>query len=443
MTRAQLMGAFGLDPAALRAEQKNLQQRCAGAARQLDEALRAGEVGVVAGPSGAGKSTTLRALASRVRRRGGEVLQAPVEAAAPPAKSAIVELLDAPTDLAMRILAGAGLAEARILALRPDQLSSGQRARFELAQAMARAGRAASRGNAVTLLIDEFASGLDALAARGLACSFGRWVRRSPARVVVAGARLDIEAIGADLLVTLGDASAGEAAAGAPVQRRPRSAHSLPVTIERATMADYRALAPCHYAAGSPGPVCLTLRAIDRATGALAGVLVVSRPTLNARWRRIAWPGEYEDTDLRARARRINADIRIISRLIVEPRVRGCGVGTALVRAYLAAPLTPRTEAVTAMGAICPVFERTGMTPVRLAQRPQDGRLARYLQRRDIPAERLGRIAEPDDDLLRELRTWANASRRTRPLLNNPPLLHREATRALLADPVAYVKAES
>ena len=131
--------------------------------------------------------------------------------------------------------------------------------------------------------------------------------------------------------------------------------------------------------------------------------------------------------------------------MIVEPRFRACGVGTALVRAYLREPLTCATEAVAAMGQVCPLFERAGMTPIRMAQRPQDGRLERVLTSREISPEQLAdragaRLLWSDPDIARELRMWANASRRTRKLLDAPPEeLARHAARALLAEPVAYV----
>ncbi|MFG0282880.1 MAG: hypothetical protein ACF8R7_00520, partial [Phycisphaerales bacterium JB039] len=223
----------------------------------------------------------------------------------------------------------------------------------------------------------------------------------------------------------------------------PESPGAAP--IEVGAPADYRALARHHYAGGRPGPIVRVLRAVDGASGDLAGVLVVSMPALNGRWRRLAWPGRFEDADRRTRARRINAELRVISRVIVEPRFRACGVGTAMVRAYLADPLTPLTEAVAAMGRACPLFERAGMTPIRMAQRPMDGRLERALLASDVPPERL---ADPDGAqaiwrdpaLRRQLRIWANASRRTRRLAEAPPeQLMRQAARALLAEPVAYV----
>ena len=63
--------------------------------------------------------------------------------------------------------------------------------------------------------------------------------------------------------------------------------------------ADYAHLAPHHYKAGPPatiartteGPPCI-LAARDP-DDRLAGVLVVSMPTLNSSWRKLAWPGVY------------------------------------------------------------------------------------------------------------------------------------------------------
>jgi hypothetical protein len=56
------------------------------------------------------------------------------------------------------------------------------------------------------------------------------------------------------------------------------------VTISRGARPDLDALRRFHYCAGRPGPPVLVLRA--RLGQELAGVLVVSRPTLNGWWRR-------------------------------------------------------------------------------------------------------------------------------------------------------------
>jgi predicted GNAT family acetyltransferase len=134
------------------------------------------------------------------------------------------------------------------------------------------------------------------------------------------------------------------------------------ITIELGTRDDYARLAAWHYLAGPPATADRILRAV--AHGTLAGVLIVSRPTLNGWWRDRVWPGRYARRDKAAAARAVNHDLRTLSRVIVDPRLRACGIATALVRHYLAEPITHRTEAVAAMGAFCPFFARAGMREI-------------------------------------------------------------------------------
>ena len=440
MTRAaRAMAMFGIDSASASEEHARLHSACIGGATGLDRLLTPGEVALVAGPSGAGKSTLLRALAELLQRNGRTVAWVEPEA---PSDAPIVDRVGASAEEAIALLARAGLGEARLLGQPAHALSDGQRARFRIALAMNRALRVPAPA---TLLVDEFGAQLDEVTARSLANSFGRWVRAERMRAVVASVREDeARALSPEVCARVGLDGAirlGRRTGGTNVP--PESASA--VRIEVGTIEDYGALARDHYAAGRPGPIVRVLRAVDVGSGELAGALVVSMPALNGRWRRLAWPGRFEDVDRRARARRINAELRVLSRVIVDPRFRACGVGTALVRAYLADPLTPLTEAVAAMGAACPLFERAGMTPIRMAQRPMDGRLERALLAMDIEPERLAdpggaRAIWRDEALRQELRIWANASRRTRRLLEAPPQqLMRQAARALLAEPVAYV----
>lgn len=220
--------------------------------------------------------------------------------------------------------------------------------------------------------------------------------------------------------------------------------------IERATMADYHALARDHYRSAPPatiarapdGSPCIR-RALDH-DGRLAGVLLVSMPTLNGRWRALAWPDRFAGTPSE-RAREINASLRTISRVIVAPRYRAIGVARMLVRHYLDRPGTPLTEAVASMGAICPFFERAGMTPYRIGPSKRDARLADALHAAHLEPWQAIDHARARDALrrspwlAREARLWAESAGATRRFArDSPEQLLARASASAATQPTAY-----
>lgn len=210
--------------------------------------------------------------------------------------------------------------------------------------------------------------------------------------------------------------------------------------IEPGGRTDFRALARFHYRAGEPATVVRVLRAIDRERDLLGGVLVVSMPTLNGGWRELAWPGRYGRGDRREQVRRINDELRCISRVVIDPRVRGIGLAVRLVRAYLACPLTPATEAIAQMGVVSPFFERAGMTPYPVPKQARDVRLADALYGLGIGMRALDAGMPSLPDAARaELVRWARSSRTTASLVEGPEhALVERCRRALVESPVAY-----
>lgn len=213
--------------------------------------------------------------------------------------------------------------------------------------------------------------------------------------------------------------------------RHPREAACI---LTPGTRADYDALSHLHYRGGPPAtiargtagkPAILAARDED---GRLAGVLVVSMPTLNGAWRSLAWPGAYTSGDKRRDALEINRTLRCISRVIVDPRFRGQGIARTLVRAYLDEPLTGRTEAIAAMGHVCPFFASGGMTAYPLPPGARDARLVDALASVGLePWELLepkgaARALDTHPWLAREARTWAGGSPGTRRHKDAEPL---------------------
>ncbi|MFG0247107.1 MAG: hypothetical protein ACF8MF_13750 [Phycisphaerales bacterium JB052] len=354
----------------------------------------------IAGPSGAGKSSLLRAVIRAVPRH--RVRSVPEALSESQQHTASFDLLAGDATGRASTLSLAGLGEPRLWALPAGMLSVGERARLRLAMTM----HACRAGDVV--IADEFASNIDRACAYALCQTTTRWARRLGATLIVASAHEDLEPMLApDIVVD----------ARTRIARSPCEPETQPLWIETGTIDDYHQLAHLHYRAGKPAAIVQTLRAmrtvpkhIEPSGRLLAGVLLVSMPTLNGIWRRRAWPGHFETPNKSANAQRLNAQMRMVSRVIVEPRSRGLGVATRLVRAYLEAPLTPGTEAVAAMGSVCPFFERAGMTPYEIEPDLPDSRLIDALGHLSLPPETLMHAqVEPRSMLMRELVTWGKA----------------------------------
>ncbi len=364
-------------------------------------AVQASGVVQITGRSGAGKSSLIRALCARLgtSRRVHLVRGSLCDNEA---GRAVLDLFVGDWMSRVSQLAHAGLAEPRLWACPAGQLSVGEQARLRLALAM----QAARRGDVV--IADEFGSTIDRLCAQALARTAARWARQLGVTMIVASAHEDLESLlGPDRVIDAATQRVRDPIAPAP----PR------ITIGPGTIGDYKSLEHLHYRGKRPGTPTLVLRAMrqaptlnDQNHRVLAGVLVVSMPTLNGAWRARAWPGFFASDDKRHNARRLNRHLRVISRVVVASHSRGLGIATDLVRAYLREPLSAGTEAVASMGPVCPFFARAGMVGYDMLPDRSDTRLLDALDHLGLCPEDLpSTLPIPGSLLHRELRTWARA----------------------------------
>jgi hypothetical protein len=130
---------------------------------------------------------------------------------------------------------------------------------------------------------------------------------------------------------------------------------------------DYKRLANYHYRDNRLGPFTDIFALKPRLplpglkTNEPIGVIIYSMPTPGAQLRNVATNGFFSGFDRKTQLALINKNIRCISRVIIEPRFRGLGLATRLVRETMPQVNTPIIEALAVMGAVNPFLEKAGM----------------------------------------------------------------------------------
>ncbi|MBX3392513.1 MAG: hypothetical protein KF787_07685 [Phycisphaeraceae bacterium] len=230
-----------------------------------------------------------------------------------------------------------------------------------------------------------------------------------------------------------------------------RDGRAFRLRVEPGQMDDFASLEPFHYRPSRPATFSRILRIVDPGSGrgaspTLAGVMVVSFPALWATWRRSAAPGLFDSVESARNPVLVNRLVRTISRVIIDPRYRGLGAASQLVRAYLSSPCTPVTEAVTSMGRYHPLFESAGMTRFDPPTPPRHQRLEAALAGMGIRASDLIDLSRAsllirDSRVAEALAVWHRRGRgsarrwRSRPMIEVAVL----AGTALAARPVGYI----
>lgn len=146
----------------------------------------------------------------------------------------------------------------------------------------------------------------------------------------------------------------------------PQELQILPGTLE-----DYRRLAHYHYRNSRPGPVAAVFALKPRPTFGLrvhapaVGAIVYSMPVPEVELRDIATVGFFAGFDRSTKCALLNRHVRCITRLVVDPRFRGLGLASRLVRETMPRLGVTIIEAMAVMGLVSPFLERAGMIAYR------------------------------------------------------------------------------
>lgn len=338
--------------------------------------IEPGEIVAVVGPSGGGKTLLLRAVAMAVP----DAITLELDALSADSRSVIACFDDGPMIEKFAVLSRCGLADARALITPAKNLSGGQLYRLAMALTV---WRASISCRPRLLLVDEFASTLDTTTAVVLSAGLRKLASRYNLAMIVATPRDELlKIIRPDRTIVKGlgepaipDFQLQFAAAPHRLTAPPGPLRSPDCQLEvedwqivPGRIGDYRTLSRFHYLTGPPAAHkrVWTIRtpAETRRPGLpeVAAVLVVSPPVLCCRGRNVATGRRYVSPDRRASTGLLNAEIECISRVIVHPVYRSCGLAVRLVRHALRTAGTPLVEAMATMGAIHPFFERGGMS---------------------------------------------------------------------------------
>ena len=129
---------------------------------------------------------------------------------------------------------------------------------------------------------------------------------------------------------------------------------------------DYKRLSRFHYRDSKLGPYVAIFAMRVQGSGSscvkTAGVIVYTMPSVGAELRNAAMGNLFSGLDRSTRLGLVNKNIRCISRVIIEPRFRGLGLASSLVRKTMGKLGVPVIEAMAVMGMVNPFFEKAGMT---------------------------------------------------------------------------------
>ncbi|KKM97819.1 hypothetical protein LCGC14_1164180 [marine sediment metagenome] len=333
--------------------------------------IPAGALVFVTGPSGSGKTQAL-SIISDLLPPGGQLAQPSIDLNRP-----LIDGWNIGPKEAIQRLTAVGLGDPVTWVRTPGELSVGQAQRLALADLLA------SDGNVI--IIDEFLAGLDRLTAKAVAWTTQRAIRKAGKTAVLITANDDlIEDLAPEIVITCNWSP--EPVIGTTDDPLPSSTISREISYRKGSTMDWLALKHLHYAAGNPATYH-SIHCLDHpeCEGPVA-VMVLSYPDLHSAARNLATRGRYLTGNQNENAKRVNREVRRMSRIVVVPELRQTGLAARLIREAASKVDCRYIETSTAMGPFTSFCERAGFQSIPQERSRPEGDWVGFLIENSLPA---------------------------------------------------------
>jgi len=313
-------------------------------ARDVEIDYRPGRIVLFAGPSGSGKSSLLRAAAA-------ELPEAVRLADSPDDQRALIDTLGPDARQAAHCLSLCGLSEAMLLLRAPGELSDGQRYRHALARCLS--------GEAPAVVADEWCATLDEVTAKVISYNVRRLADRRGVGFLLAGTREDlIDDLQPDVIVRC--RGAGAVDVRSIPGERPRGPVSFrdDLDLREGKVSDWPYFAKWHYRGHGLGPV-RRVNVLQHGDEKVGICVFGFGPLASSHRNRVFGLGGKMSS---ARARLINRNFACVSRLVLDPRYRGAGIGGWFLRRACEMAPWPWIELISEMANLVPFYRAAGFT---------------------------------------------------------------------------------